>query len=82
MRGRPAPGAANVSETLAPLAQLIFELRREHLQEFIVVRGEGKFKVGNAQNQRITSGAIFHRAAEVVLQTILALSTAVRVRRA
>jgi hypothetical protein len=49
----------------------LFELGREHLQEFIVVRDEGKLQVGSAQNKGIASGAIFHKAAKVFLEAIL-----------
>jgi hypothetical protein len=55
----------------SPLIQFLFELRREHLQEFIVVRDEGKLQVGCAQNKRIASGAIFYRTAKVLLEAIL-----------
>ena len=58
----------------ATLLQLIVELGCEHLQEFIVVRDEGKLQVRSAQNQRIARGAIFHPAAKVFLEAILPFS--------
>ena len=58
----------------SPFLQFMFELGCEHLQEFIVVRDEGKLQVGSAQNKRIASGAIFHPAAKVFLEAILPFS--------
>ena len=55
----------------SPLLQVVFELGREHLQEFIIVRDKGKLQVGSAQNKRIASGAIFHRTTKVFLEAIL-----------
>ena len=49
----------------------MFELGCEHLQEFVVVRDEGKLQIGSAQNQHIAGGAIFHRTAKVFLEAIL-----------
>jgi hypothetical protein len=56
-----------------PLLQFLFELRREHLREVIVVRDERKLQVGSAQNKRIASGAIFHWAPKVFLEAILSI---------
>ena len=58
----------------SPFLQFMFEPGCEHLQEFIVVRDEGKIQVGGTQNKRIARGAIFHPAAKVFLQAILAFS--------